>query len=158
MKTEALTKQEDEAWRTFLHASSRLMSRLDDEMRVEHGERLSDFDVLSNLSESPDGKLRMSDLAERTLFSRSRLSYTVNQLEQRGLVERQRDENDKRGVTANLTRAGRTHHRKLARTHLQGIRRHFLDHSTENGRSQLIKALTPILNQLEDQPPLHAKD
>lgn len=126
------------------------MSLLDDEMRAEHGERLSDFDVLSNLSEAPGKELRMSDLAEQTLFSRSRLSYTVNQLEARGLVERQKDTNDKRGVTALLTPAGQAHHRKLAHTHLRGIRRHFLDPTTQNSRSQLIKALAPILNQLEN--------
>lgn len=124
-------------------------------MKAEHGERLSDFDVLSNLSEAPDRELRMSDLAEQTLFSRSRLSYTVNQLEARGLVQRQTDTNDRRGVTARLTPAGQAHHRKLVRTHLQGIRRHFLDPTTQNSRSQLTKALAPILNQLQNQTPQH---
>jgi len=60
-----------------------------------------------------------------TLFSRSRPSYTVAQLEARGLVKRQADADDKRGISAALTSDGMAHHRKLARTHLEGIRRHF---------------------------------
>ena len=149
MSTQRFTAEEEKAWRTFLHASTRLMSRLDDEMRAAHGERLADFDVLSNLSEAPSGELRMSDLADQTLFSRSRLSYTVSQLETRGLVRRQKDSNDKRGVTAALTPGGRAHHRKLAHTHLEGIRHHFLDPTSPKSRSNLTEALAPILKQLD---------
>ena len=149
MSTKRFTAEEEKAWRTFLHASTRLMSRLDDEMRAVHGERLADFDVLSNLSEAPSGELRMSDLADQTLFSRSRLSYTVGQLEARRLVERQKDKYDRRGVTAALTPSGWAHHRKLARTHLQGIRHHFLDPTSPNSRSDLTEALAPILKQLD---------
>jgi DNA-binding MarR family transcriptional regulator len=150
MSTNRHTPEEQEAWRTFLHASTRLMSQLDDEMRATHGERLATFDVLSNLSEAPHGELRMSELADQTLFSRSRLSYTVAQLEARGLVNRQADPDDKRGVSATLTPDGLAHHRKLARTHLQGIRRHFLDPTTSATRSELSKALAPILNALDN--------
>jgi DNA-binding MarR family transcriptional regulator len=150
MATYRFTTEEQEAWRTFLHASTRLMSQLDDEMRATHGERLATFDVLSNLSEAPNGELRMSDLADQTLFSRSRLSYTVAQLEARGLVKRQTDPDDKRGVSAVLTPDGIVHHRKLARTHLEGIRQHFLDPTTSATRSDLSKTLTPILNALDD--------
>ena len=150
MSTNRFTTEEQEAWRTFLHASTRLMSQLDDEMRAIHGERLATFDVLSNLSEAPNGALRMSDLADQTLFSRSRLSYTVAQLEARGLVKRQTDPDDKRGVSAALTPEGTAHHRKLARTHIEGIRQHFLDPTTSATRSDLSKTLTPILNALDD--------
>jgi DNA-binding MarR family transcriptional regulator len=150
MSTNRHTTEEQEAWRTFLHASTRLISQLDDEMRATHGERLATFDVLSNLSEAPNGELRMSELADQTLFSRSRLSYTVAQLEARGLVKRQADPDDKRGVSAALTPDGMAHHRKLARTHLEGIRRHFLDPTTSATRSDLSEALAPILNALDN--------
>ena len=150
MSIDSFTREEQEAWRTFLHASTRLMSQLDDEMRATHGERLATFDVLSNLSEAPNGELRMSELADQTLFSRSRLSYTVGQLEARGLVKRRTDPNDKRGVSAALTPSGVAHHRKLAHTHLEGIRQHFLDPTTPTTRSDLTNALAPILKALED--------
>ena len=150
MSTTGLTTEEQKAWRTFLHASTRLMSQLDDEMRSTHGERLATFDVLSNLSEAPNRELRMNELADQTLFSRSRLSYTVGQLEARGLVERQTDPDDKRGVSAVLTAHGVKHHRKLALTHLEGIRKHFLDPTTSATRSDLSKALAPILSALDN--------
>ena len=150
MSTDRFTTQEEKAWRTFLHASTRLMSQLDEEMRATHGERLATFDVLSNLSEAPNGELRMSELADQTLFSRSRLSYTIGQLEARGLVRRETDPNDKRGVSAVLTPKGVAHHRELARTHLEGIRQHFLDPTSSATRSDLTKALAPILNALDN--------
>ncbi len=155
MAINRFTAEEELAWRAFLHASTHLFSRLDDEMREAHGERLADFDVLSNLSEAPRAGLRMSELADQTLFSRSRLSYTVSQLETRGLVERQKDKSDKRGVTASLTSSGRAYHRQLALTHLQGIRHHFLDPTSPNSRSKLATALAPILRHLdvEDSAP-----
>jgi DNA-binding MarR family transcriptional regulator len=149
MSTDRFTTEEEKAWRTFLHASTRLMSQLDEEMRATHGERLATFDVLSNLSEAPKGELRMSELADQTLFSRSRLSYTIGQLEARGLVRRETDPNDKRGVSAVLTPKGVVHHRRLARTHLEGIRQHFLDPTSSTTRSDLTKALAPILNALD---------
>ena len=150
MSANRFTAQEQGAWRTFLHASTRLISQLDDEMKASHGERLATFDVLSNLAEAPDGELRMNELADQTLFSRSRLSYTIDQLEERGLVRRETDTEDKRGVSAVLTPDGVAHHRKLAITHLKGIRQHFLDPTTAATRTDLTNALMPILNALND--------
>lgn len=151
MRPRRFTGEQETAWKTFLHASARLTSKLDDEMRATHGERLANFDVLSNLFEAPNGELRMSDLADQSLFSRSRLSYTVNQLEVRGLVRRQADPDDKRGITAVLTPEGEAYHKKLARTHLEGIQRHFLDRTSTTSRSNLTDALTPILTALEGE-------
>lgn len=150
MSSRRFTAEEEKSWRAFLHASSRITALLDDEMRAAHGERLADFDVLSNLAEAPGGEIRMSDLADQTLFSRSRLSYTVTQLESRGLVRRVKDETDGRGVTASLTSEGIALHRRLAVTHLNGIRRHFLAATTIGSRSDLTQALEPILDGLEN--------
>ena len=151
MRPRGFTEEQETAWRTFLHASARLTSRLDDEMRATHGERLANFDVLSNLSEAPNGELRMSDLADQSLFSRSRLSYTVNQLEARGLVKRSADATDRRGITAALTPEGEAYHKKLARTHLEGIQRHFLGPTSITSRSNLAEALISILAALEGE-------
>lgn len=149
-----LTPDEQRTWRTFLHTSTRLLAELDDEMKKAHNERLTDFDVLSNLSEAPGGALRMSELAEQTLFSRSRLTYTVSNLEHRGLVSRKPDEQDGRGVEATLTARGRILHKKLAVTHIAGIHRHFLDRMTTADQTNLTNALTGIRDHLEITDPL----
>jgi len=148
-----LTPDELRTWRTFLHASTRLLAELDDEMKKTHNERLTDFDVLSNLSEAPGAVLRMSELAEQTLFSRSRLTYTVSNLEHRGLVSRKPDQQDGRGVEATLTAKGRNLHKKLAVTHVAGIRRHFLDPITGAEQTNLTNALTAIRDHLETTDP-----
>ncbi len=150
MVTKPLTAREDEAWRTFLHTSTRLLARLDDEMRAVHGEAIATFDVLSNLAEAPEKQLRMSDLADQTLFSRSRLTYTVQQLEARGLVERRPDELDGRGVIAALTPDGVARHRELARTHLAGVRRYFIGPVSPEALSALTASLGPMLTELQD--------
>ena len=149
MAIRQLTPNEQRTWRTFLHASTRLLTQLDDELKKAHNERMSDFDVLSNLSEAPGRVLRMSELAEQTLFSRSRLTYTVNNLERRGLVTRKPDQRDGRGIVAALTAKGRSLHRKLAVTHVAGIRRHFLDQMGIDEQADLTKALSGIRDQLE---------
>ena len=149
MATPRLTPDEEHTWRTFLHASTRLLTRLDDEMKEAHNERLANFDVFSNLAEAPGGLLRMSELAEQTLFSRSRLTYTVSNLERRALVKRMPDSHDGRGVVATLTATGRRYHNKLALTHLAGIRRHFLEMLTTSDRAALANALAGILDHLE---------
>lgn len=144
-----LSEEEDRAWRTFLHTSTRLMAKLEEELKAAHGETLANFDVLSNLSEAEGQRLRMSDLADRTLFSRSRLSYTVDSLQSRGLVLREPDPNDGRGVYAILTPEGRRLHSRLAPTHVAGIRRHFLSGMTPSAMHQTVVALTPVLENLE---------
>lgn len=149
MTPQRLTPDEEQAWRTFLHASTRLLAKLDDEMKQAHNERLATFDVLSNLAEAPGGLLRMSELAGQTLFSRSRLTYTVSNLERRGLVSRTPDPQDGRGVIATLTPAGRQYHKPLASTHLAGIRRHFLAMLTAADRADLTGALGGIVDHLE---------
>ncbi len=114
-------------------------------MKAAHNERLTNFDVLSNLAEAPGGVLRMSELAEQTLFSKSRLTYTVGNLERRGLVVRTPDPDDGRGVVATLTSSGRRMHKTLAATHLAGIRRYFLDQLTAADRAHLTRTLSHIL-------------
>ncbi len=145
MTTQRLTSEEDDTWRAFLHASTQVLSRLDDDMKSAHDERLADFDVLSNLAEAQGGVLRMSELAEQTLFSRSRLTYTIGNLERRELVVRKPDPEDGRGVVASLTPSGRQLHKRLAATHVAGIRRHFLDQLTAGDRADLTRALSHVL-------------
>ncbi len=90
----------------------------------------------------------MSDLADQTLFSRSRLTYTVDNLEQRGLVVRRRDEDDGRGVVATLSASGRRLHAHLAAIHVGGIRSHFLGPLAKGEAAQLADSLEKVLTNL----------
>ena len=120
-----LLPDEMAAWRGFLRIHAGLMRRLDAELLEEHGLPLSHYDVLLQLAEV-GGSLRMSDLADAVLLSRSGLTRLVDQLERQALVTRQRSSADARGVEASLTEAGWERLRAAAPPHVRGIRRLFL--------------------------------
>src|SRR3954468_16079272 len=96
-----------DAWRGFLRTQSMLLRELDDELTREHGLPLSSYDVLVQLDEAEDGRLRMSHLADAVLLSRSGLSRLVTRLEGQGLLERVECTNDARGSFALITDKGR---------------------------------------------------
>jgi DNA-binding MarR family transcriptional regulator len=114
------------AWRGFLTTHSRIVRELDEELRAAHGMPLSTYDVLVNLAAAPGGRLRMRDLAEAIVLSRSGLTRLVDRLVREGLVDRERCGEDARGAWAVLTPTGK-HALDTARpTHLEGVRRRFL--------------------------------
>src|SRR5438309_761210 len=121
---EKLTEAEMEAWQALLHAHEQITRQLDSELREEHGLSMSEYDVLLRLARVPEG-LRMTELAQRILFSPSGLTRVVDRLAAEGLVARRRDGADARVVLAELTGKGRERLRAAARTHLRGIRQHF---------------------------------
>src|SRR3954463_8384097 len=97
------TDLELDAWRGFLRAHATLVRELDEELTERHGLPLSSYDVLVQLDESPDGRLRMSSLADAVLLSRSGLSRLVTRLEKQGLLEREECPSDARGAFAAIT-------------------------------------------------------
>lgn len=113
------------AWRTFLETSAVISNNLERHLQTETGLRLSDYNVLLLLTEAEDGCLRMGELAERMVFSPSRLSYQAKTLEARGLIERCQDPSDRRGMTARLTAQGRQTFRRAAAVHAAHIRELF---------------------------------
>src|SRR5438477_12841025 len=94
-----------EAWRSMLRAHATLIRRLDTDLERETGLALADFDVLAQLAEA-HGELRMTELADRALISRSGMSRRVTRLVDEGLVRRDRAGADARGVVVTLTEAG----------------------------------------------------
>jgi DNA-binding MarR family transcriptional regulator len=108
-------------WRTFLRAHAQVTRRLEHGLLVEHDLPLASYDVLVQLSEAPAGRLRMTELAERVLLSRSGLTRLVDRLVRDGLVERQACPSDARGTLAVLTPAGRARLAAAWPTHLQGV-------------------------------------
>jgi DNA-binding MarR family transcriptional regulator len=119
-----LTTAENGAWRTFLRAHATVTRRLEAELVAEHELPLASYDVLVQLSEAPSRALRMTELAERVLLSRSGLTRLVDRLERDGLVSRQACPNDARGTLAVLTDAGLERLRKAWPTHLRGVSEH----------------------------------
>lgn len=134
-----------EAWQAFLRASIQLMDRLDAELDC-HGVSLADYEILVNLSAEPAGELRMTELAARTLVSRSGLTRRLDRLVESGLVERRNCPTDRRGVFAVLTDQGRRRLHDAAPTHVDGVRRHFISRL----QGQDLHALAASLNAVVD--------
>src|SRR3954451_7396329 len=116
-----------DAWRTFLVAHARLTRRLDDELQATHGLSLAEYDALLQIATAPNRRVRMNVLAERVILSRSGITRLVDRLEAAGSVERSACATDARGQEAVLTPAGLTRLRAASKTHLDGVRRYFLD-------------------------------
>ena len=124
--TDLLSPRELAAWRGMLEAHAVLVAQLDRELDREHGLPLTSYEVLMYLGDSESGKLRMGELADRLLLSRSGITRLVDRLERQGLIERRPCENDGRGYYAELTEAGRAKLSTARPAHLAGVRRHFI--------------------------------
>ena len=123
-----LDETELRAWRGLLRAHATLVKRLDAELEAAHGLPLTSYEVLLHLSKSQGCKMRMCDVADSVLLSRSGLTRLVDRLERDGLVERVSCPDDARGAFARLTDAGREKLAAASATHLEGVREHFLSH------------------------------
>ena len=137
-----------QAWQAFLRASTRLMERLDAELDP-HGISLADYEILVHLSAEPAGELRMTELAARTLVSRSGLTRRLDRLVVSGLVERRSCPTDRRGVLAVLTPAGRTRLQQAAPTHVEGVRRHFLSQLGDQDLGGFAQSLNAVVESSE---------
>lgn len=122
-----LGAEEMRAWRGFIDGSQRLMAVLNRELEAAHDMSLAEYRILVMLSESPEGSVRMSDLADGVLSSRSRLTHQIRRMEAEGMVERNQCVEDGRGVLAAITDEGRRRLADAAPTHLSGVRRYLID-------------------------------
>jgi len=141
----ARTDERLESWRTFLRAHARVIRELERELVVEQDLALTDYDVLVQLSAAPDRRLRMSELADALLLSRSGATRLVDRLVADGLVERVSCEDDRRGQWAALTERGLERLRRAAPTHVRGIEEHFLDRLSAEDLRSLRRMLEPIV-------------
>jgi DNA-binding MarR family transcriptional regulator len=144
--TTTFTDLELDAWRGFLRTYTTLVRELDDQLTERHGLPLSSYDVLVQLDEAPDGRLRMSALADAVLLSRSGLSRLVTRLERQGLIERAECENDARGSFAAITDQGRERLNEARVTHRAGVRERFFDRLGEREQRQLAKVWSRLLD------------
>lgn len=132
-----LTAEEQRAWRSFLDATQLLFSSIEGQLQRESGIPHGYYEILVRLSEAPDRALRMSQLAEASVSSKSRLSHAVARLEERGWVERLDCPTDRRGQVARLTEAGFAALASAAPSHVEQVRRVLFDVLTEDQVAQL---------------------
>ncbi|GHA74107.1 MarR family winged helix-turn-helix transcriptional regulator [Streptomyces termitum] len=142
-----LTDTEQCAWRTFLDVQRMLTHQLERDLQP-FGLTMNDYEILVNLSESPERRLRMSDLATATLQSKSRLSHQITRMENAGLVQRANCESDRRGLYAVLTDQGMATMRQVAPHHVESVRDHFIDRLTPEALDDLHASLKPVAERL----------
>ena len=132
------------AWHALIRSHARVVRRLEAELEAEQGLTLQAYEVLAHLSEAPERRLRMSDLAALVVISPSGLTRLVDKLAADGLVERQRCSTDARVVYASLTTDGLDRLRAAYPTHLRGVRQHLIDRLEREHLSALVDALGPL--------------
>ncbi len=138
-----LSTEEQQVWRAYLHGSRLLEAVLDRDLQ-SHGVQLSEYEIISMLSEAPDRRLRMSALADLVVQSRSRLTHTAARLEKRGWVRRESCLQDRRGVELVLTDLGRDAVEEMARIHIESVRRNIVDAMSSEQFVMLGAAMTAI--------------
>jgi DNA-binding MarR family transcriptional regulator len=124
---EPLNETQQTCWRAFIESSWALHTRLEDDLRTATGLSMSDYHVMVALSEAPERRVRMGELASQLVFSPSRLTYQISTMVKRGLVLRQSCPEDGRGQEAVLTDAGLAALRAAAPLHLETVRESFID-------------------------------
>jgi DNA-binding MarR family transcriptional regulator len=134
---EGLCRAELEAWRGLLRVHASVLKELDAELDAAHGLPLTSYEVLVQLAEAPERRMRMCDLADSVLLSRSGISRLVDRLAREGLIERVACPNDARGAFACLTLEGLALLEAARPTHVAGIRRCFLAQFAEDELRQL---------------------
>jgi DNA-binding MarR family transcriptional regulator len=142
---EPLSDQQFEAWKAFLRAQSRLIRTLDRELEADQGLPITFFDVLAQLS-AAGGRLRMSELADAVLLSRSGVTRLVDRMVREGLVRREACETDRRASYATLTAKGERVLAEALPVHVQGVANHFGRHLSEEEAKTLAAAFGRMLS------------
>lgn len=140
-----LNEDQQRIWRLYLNGVARINEVLDAELR-QFGLDLGEYEILVNLSESPDHQLRMSDLASRVRQSRSRLTHTVARMETKGLLSRLSCPSDRRGVIAYLTPDGYELLVKAAPYHVESVRRILVDPVSKADFVAIGRAMQAVLS------------
>ena len=148
-KTRWLSADEQRAWRAYLEATVLLFDALDRQLQRDSGIPHTYYEILVRLSEAQGRSMRMSELADATRSSRSRLSHAVARLEERGWLERVECETDKRGQVAVLTDQGFAALEAAAPGHVAAVRRHLIDQLTPEQISQLEQIGSVVVKALE---------
>jgi DNA-binding MarR family transcriptional regulator len=140
-----------ETWRVFLQAHATVVRRLEAELEAAGQISLADLDVLIQLASAPGDRLRMSELADTVLLSRSGMTRRIDRLEDAGFVQRHECTADRRGAYAAITAAGLDRLTSARPTHLRGVEEHFVSRLTEDELASVRGALTKLI-PADDRP------
>jgi DNA-binding MarR family transcriptional regulator len=145
-----LTDEEQSVWRAWLDVSRLLNERLQHQLAEDSDLSLAEYEILVQLSETPEQRLRMSELAARVVNSRSRLTHTVSRLEKRGLVGREVCPEDGRGVLCLLTESGLSVLEMAAPGHVRAVRETLFDPLTAREVQELGSVMDTVRTRLRE--------
>lgn len=148
-----LTPAEQHAWRSFLRMQEKLAARLGRELLAESKLSTADYGVLVDLTDVPEGRRRLQDLAKVLEWEQSRMSHHIARMIKRGLVVREECADDARGVHVAITPAGREAIEAAAPQHVNAVRRLFIDRLTPDELAALTRISTRIVEEMEKDPP-----
>ena len=139
-----LTDEQQQVWRTYLLGSALLSERIEADLRPFGIDR-AEYEILVVLSESQDRRMRMAELASAVYQSRSRLTHTISRMEKSNLVQRQSCPTDRRGVWAELTAEGIDLIRAAAPTHVETVRRNFVEVMSDEDYAALGRVFSAVV-------------
>ena len=143
-----LTEEEQRAWRGLLRMTSQLNARANRLLQEEYGISLADYEVLVALSEAPEGRLRVFEVADALAWEQSRVSHQLARMARRGLITREGCATDARGAFAVLTTVGRATIERAAPAHVEQVRQLVFDELSHEQVSALTEITTRVLDRL----------
>jgi len=143
-----LSAEEEHVWRGWLKLNAELSATLQRELQDDSGLSMPDFEVLVHLTDTPEGRVRVTELARLLHWERSRVSHHVTRMERRGLVERTECADDGRGAFIAVTPAGRTAIAQAAPGHVRAVRRLMFDVLSSEEADRLGTAIDKMLTRL----------
>jgi DNA-binding MarR family transcriptional regulator len=147
-----LNPSEMKAWRGYIIASRRLLEALDLDLDA-HELSMADYEILAQLSDAPERSMRMSDLADLAMLSRSRLSHRMKVMEKAGWVKREPCADDKRGYYAVMTPKGWKAIVAAAPDHVESVRTRFVDHLTKSDQAVIAEIFERVTKSLRENSP-----
>jgi DNA-binding MarR family transcriptional regulator len=147
-----LNPTEMKAWRGYIIASRRLLEALDLDLDA-HELSMADYEILAQLSDAPERSMRMSELADVAMLSRSRLSHRMKVMEKAGWVKRVACEDDKRGYYAVMTPKGWKAIVAAAPDHVESVRTRFVDHLTKSDQAVIAEIFERVTKSLRENSP-----
>ena len=147
-----LTAEEERVWRRWLTLNARLSATLQRELQDDSGLSMPDFEVLVHLTDTPEGRVRVTDLARLMQWERSRVSHHVTRMERRRLVQRVECAEDGRGAFVVITPQGRAAIEQAAPGHVKTVRRLIFDTLSPEEVNAFAAIIEKALAQLDNQP------
>jgi len=147
-----LNESELAAWMAYVTATHLLERRVEDQLKIDAALTHAQYEILAKLSQEPGGRIRMTELANRLIVSKSGLTYQIGQLERRGLVTREACPSDERGVLAVLTEEGTRCLKRTAPGHVAVVRAFLIDQLTSEEVESMRQIMTKATAAMQAAP------